>query len=154
MAPKALPIGPTATPAATAVAMAPTPIPLATPAATPLATVAASVAPAVEEEPEVRRAEPVNPADLAKAQSALAALSPSPAGANRFDIRPLRKTYVRVTVDSGTGGKAIERWLNVSEAPLQFSGKRIAVKVLDPAAVEIRKNGKVIAHGDADVRLE
>jgi hypothetical protein len=37
---------------------------------------------------------------------------------------------------------------------MQFRGQRIAVKISDPTAVEIRKNGKPIARGDADVRLE
>ena len=39
-------------------------------------------------------------------------------------------------------------------APVQLRGKHIAVKVLDPADIEIRKNGKIVARGDSDVRLE
>ncbi|MBA2623877.1 MAG: hypothetical protein H0U88_09720, partial [Chthoniobacterales bacterium] len=152
IAPKALPVDPTPSPSSTPLAVALAPAPVSSVPATPQPTVAA-VVPTPEAEPEVRRAEPVDASDLAKAQAALASASPAPA-ANRFDIRPLRKTYVRVTVDSGVGGRSVERWINVSEAPLQFSGKRIAVKVLDPAAVEIRKNGKIVARGDADVRLE
>lgn len=155
VAPKALPLD-SITPSSTApvaIAMAPTPIPMDSSPSTPPPTVAqAAVAATPEAEPEVRRAEPVHAEDLAKAQAALTATTPSPLS-NRFAIRPLRKTYLRVTVDSGAG-ESIERWINVSEAPLQFSGKRIAVKVLDPAAVEIRKNGKIVTGGDADVRLE
>lgn len=130
--------------APTAAEVAPTPM------ATPLPTVAAlTTPPPATGEPEIRRAEPVNPADLAKAQAALAAASATPTPTvNRFDIRPLKKTYVRIVVD-GAGG--VERWL---ENPMQFQGKRIAIKVLDPSAVEIRKNGKVITRGDVDVRLE
>ena len=71
---------------------------------------------------------------------------------NRFEVRSLKKTYIRIVVD-GPGGSTTERWVNASEG-LQFRGKRIAVKVLDPADVEIRKNGKVVSRGDADVRLE
>ncbi len=159
-APKALPVDSTATPADFAIARAPTPIPMTTPVdsmpAPVLATPPPSIAPvavappAMGSEPEVRRAERVHPEDLARAQAASVSPSASPA-ANRFDIRPLRKTYLRVTVE---GGRPVERWLDASEAPLQFSGRRIAVRVLDPAAVEIRKNGKVIAPGDADVRIE
>ncbi len=156
IAPKALPVDPTSASTAPplAVALAPTPIPIFSAPASPPPNVAPVAAPPTPEtEPEVRRAEPVHAEDLVKAQATLNSSGPSPA-ANRFDIRPLRKTYVRVTVDSGAGGNSVERWINVSEAPLQFSGKRIAVKVLDPAAVEIRKNGKIVARGDADVRLE
>ena len=155
-APKALPVDPTPVPSAPAVALAvaPTPIQInpAPPALQPtIAPVAVAATP--ETEPEVRRAEPVHAEDLVGAQAARALPGISPA-ANHFDIRPLRKTYLRVTVDSGAGGKSVERWINASEGPLQFSGKRIAVKVLDPEAVEIRKNGKIVSRGDADVRLE
>jgi hypothetical protein len=58
---------------------------------------------------------------------------------------------VRVIVDDGG---PLQRWIDVTERPMQFRGQRIAVKVGDPTAVEIRKNGKPIARGDADVRLE
>ena len=160
---QALPVDPAAAPTAPAVAAASpasagqpgttaaAPIPTPGPEATVVA--AATPAATAEEEPEVRRAEPVNPEDLVKAEAALAKTSPTPPGINRFDIRPLRKTFVRVIVDGGNG-PAIERWLNVSEAPVQLRGQRIAVKVLDPGAVEIRKNGKIVSRGDADIRLE
>lgn len=155
IAPRALPADGTPAPKAPAFA-ATTPSPAIAPTATPLPTVAAAGTPAAAEEaePEVRRAEPVNPEDLAKARAALTG-SPTPgeAGGNRFDIRPLKKTYVKVVVD-GAGAPSIDRWLNVADGSVQFRGQRITVKVLDPTAVEIRKNGKVIARGDADVRLE
>ncbi len=150
IAPRALPADSTPAPSALATAaptLEPAPPP---PVATPLPAVALTAPP--EGEPEVRRAEPVHPEDLAKAAPALPPATP-PGGINRFDIRPLKKTFVRVTVDQATG-PSLERWLNVSEGPLQFQGKRIAVKLLDPTAVEIRKNGKVITRGDSDVRLE
>jgi len=151
VAPRALPVDSTPAPSAIAAA-APTLEPTAPPpVATPLPTVAALAA-TPEGEPEVRRAEPVHPEDLAKAQPVQTPAT-SPVAINRFDIRPLKKTFVRVTVDQATG-PSLERWLNVSEGPLQFQGKRIAVKLLDPTAVEIRKNGKVITRGDSDVRLE
>ena len=158
-APRALAADETPAPSAPVIAADPQSVgtlPTAAPAVSPpiatgQSTVAASApTPAAAEEPEIRRAEPVHPEDLVQPQSAAAA---EPAAVNNFDIRPLRKTYVRVIVDGG-GGPAVERWLNISEAPLQLRGQKIAVKVLDPAAVEIRKNGKVITRGDADVRLE
>ena len=161
-APRALAADATPAPTAPLVAAAPTVAATAvpgvaeasTPTTVPAGTVAAADPAATEEEPEVRRAEPVHPEDLVKAEAALAAANQrQPATVNNFDIRPLRKTYLRVVVDGGSG-PAVERWLNISEAPLQLRGQKIAVKVLDPAAVEIRKNGKVITRGDADVRLE
>lgn len=171
VAPRALPLDNTPAPSAIAAAsLAPTPEPITTASATaafaptpvavapapmPSAESAVAAAPAMPEgEPEVRRAEPVHPEDLKKAQAATA---PSPSVSptmNRFDIRPLKKTYVKVVVDNQPGGSSFERWLEVSAGPVQLRGKRISVKVLDPAAVEIRKNGKIISGSDADVRLE
>lgn len=154
VAPRALPADNTPAPTAPAVALAtqpvlaaaPTPGASAEPTATPSPT-------AQEEEPEIRRAEPVNPQDLAKAEAALAAQTGASPSVNRFEIQPLRRTFVRIVVDGG-GVPSLERWVNASEAPLQFNGKRIVVKVLDQASLEIRKNGKVIARGEPDVRLE
>jgi cytoskeletal protein RodZ len=151
VAPKALPAE--ETPAPTAVAIATPPPEVSTP--TPQPSAVAVAPPPANGEPEVRRAEPVNPADLAKANVAAASPSPSPTPspvANRFDIRPLKKTFVRITLDTDAGRSSFERWIDVT-APVQLRGKRIAVKVLDPADVEIRKNGKLVAR-DPDVRLE
>ena len=156
--PQTVPADVTAAPTAAAVAAAsPADTTAAVPSPAPTAEAAVAVAPSpagtVEEEPEIRRAEPVNPEDLVKAEAALKG-SPTPATTvNRFDIRPLRRTFVRVIVDGGSG-PAVERWMNVTEAPVQLRGQRIAVKVLDPGSVEIRKNGKIVSRGDADIRLE
>ena len=161
VAPRALPTDSTPAPTPPAFVPAPTiaaaePTAAPTVSSTPQPTIAVAVATPIvaEEEQEVRRAEPVNPTDLAKAQATLAspgAASPSPS-VNRFEVRPLKKTYIRIVVD-GPGGSTVERWVNVAEG-LQFRGRRINVKVLDPGDVEIRKNGKVVSRGDADVRLE
>jgi hypothetical protein len=123
-------------------------------AATP-PVIAAATPPPAEPEPEIRRAEPVRPEDLIQARNttAPAAEPPGQGGAHRFDIRPLRKASVRVTVDNA-GGASFDRVLNPTDRPVVFLGKRIAVKVSEPGAVEIRKNGKVIAPGDADITLE
>ncbi|HMJ06568.1 MAG TPA: helix-turn-helix domain-containing protein [Chthoniobacterales bacterium] len=145
------------TPAPTPPAFAPAPaIAQASPSAPPTAAAASPAIPTPVteiDEQEVRRAEPVHAEDLAKAQAALPSAPPSPSpDVNRFEVRSLRKTYVRVRVDDGERS-SIERWVNASEG-LQFRGRHIAVKVLDPSDVEIRKNGKVVSGGDADVRLE
>ncbi len=136
---------PSTTPAIAPSAIAAVPTPMTTPQSAPAATPEATDA-----EPEVRRAEPVNPEDLQKAQAAIATGSPA---ANRFDIRPLRKTYVKVVVDDQAGG-SFERWLDVSSAPVQLRGQRITVKVLSPGDLEIRKNGKVVAGRDADITMQ
>lgn len=143
---------PAPTPPNAIAAATPAPSVAATPEPTIIA--AATPLPPLDPEAEVRRAEPVNPEDLKKAQAAVANLSPTPSpspNANRFEIRPLRKTYVRVVMDGS--GRATERWVNASE-DLQFKGRKISIKVLDPNDVEIRKNGKVVGRGDADVRVE
>ncbi len=149
------PTPPDATPAV--ITAEATPILAPSVAATPEPTLVAAAAtplPPLDANAEVRRAEPVNPEDLRKAEAAVAVPSPTPSPSqneNRFEIRPLRKTYVRVIMDGS--GSATERWVNASEG-LKFKGRRISIKVLDPNDVEIRKNGKVVGRGDADVRVE
>ncbi|MDQ6810238.1 MAG: helix-turn-helix domain-containing protein [Verrucomicrobiota bacterium] len=152
VAPRALPADNTPLPRATAPTVAPS-APVAVATATPQAIAAATSIPMPSaSEPEVRRAEPVHPEDLA---ATAASASPAPSATlNRIEIRPLRKTYVKVVVDNDDQNPAAERWLSPSETPLKVSGKRIAVRVLDRSAVEIRKNGKKIAAGDADVTIE
>jgi cytoskeleton protein RodZ len=147
--------GPVVAPRALAADNTPAPtapmIAAATPAMATSTPPTTAAAPSPEAEPEIRRAEPVRPEDLAKAQATTPEATPA-AGQNRFDIRPLKKTFVRVVVDEG--GPSLQRWIDVSEGPVQFRGQRIAIKLIDPTAVEIRKNGKIVARGDTDVRVE
>src|SRR5438477_1975459 len=118
----------------------------------------ASVAP---KEPEVRRAEPVRPEDLAKAGTAQTAQTtqttqkPAEAeGPNRIAIKPLKKTYIKVVVDNESLQPAFERWISPSDGTVEFRGQKIAVRVLDRDAIQIRKNGKPVADGDDDVTVE
>jgi hypothetical protein len=99
-------------------------------------------------EPEVRKAEPVKAEDLAKAAAT------ESAGPNRVAIRPLKKTYVKVVVDNEAVRPAFERWISPSDGTVEFRGQKIAVRVLDRDAVQIKKNGKTLASGDADVTIE
>jgi cytoskeletal protein RodZ len=104
-------------------------------------------------EPEVRRARPVTRDDLAKAQEAA---NPSPtesADQNRVAIRPLKRTYVRVTVGDNNGNPAFERWVSPTDAPVEFRGKHVSIRVLDPDAVAITKNGQALEEGDQDVTV-
>lgn len=151
------------------------------PAASPKATVMAAASPVPKPsstvfvkgpEPEVRRAEPVRPEDLANAGAAAATATPaaaaatpaptaSPAaaaatssGPNTVAIRPVKKTYVRVIVDNESTTPVYERWLTPSDEAVEFRGQKINIKVLDRDAVQIKKNGKLLAAGDEDVTIE
>lgn len=174
----------TTTPAATAMAAAPTGTPAAivapralpveertpatvaaanlsvarTPASTPVlpgasqpATAAATappVASATPTEPEVRRAEPVRPDELANAGT-------SGSGAiNRVEIRPLKKTYIKVVLDNDDANPVFERWISPGEGVRQFRGQHVSIRVLDRDDIEIRKNGRPLARTDADVSIE
>jgi len=117
----------------------PTPIAVATPPPSP--------APAASE-PEVRRAEPVRPEDLVKAGAAEAE------GPNRVAIRPLKKTYIKVVIDNEAVKPAFERWISPADGSVEFRGQKIAVRVLDRDAVQIKKNGKLVADDDSDVTIE
>src|SRR5947208_7667996 len=103
--------------------------------------------------PEVRRAKPVTKQDLAKTQETA---NPSPAESGeqtQVAIRPLKRTYVRVTVGDEKGNPAFERWVSPTDGPVEFRGKHIAIRVLDREAVNITKNGKALEEGDADVTV-
>jgi cytoskeletal protein RodZ len=140
---KVAPPPPTAAPSAAPVATSPPVVAKATvvPTATP-----------ATKEPEVRRAEPVRPEDLAKAGVTQNAAQPS--GPNNVAIKPLKKTYIKVVVDNETLTPAFERWISPTDGPVEFHGQHIAVRVLDREAIQIKKNGKPIAEGDTDVTVE
>lgn len=125
---------------------------------TPAAIMAAAspvVAPPKVPEPEVRRAQPIARGELAKGN---VAESPAPAGEaageTRWDIKPLKKTYIKVVVDHGTGAPPVERWISPSDGPMEFKGQHIAVRVLDREAIQVRKNGKPLAEADSDVTIQ
>lgn len=144
------------------VATAPSPAPsIAPPVVTaPAATTAPSLPPvavnqpaspppasAVPSEPEVRRAQPVKAEDLARTEE-------EPAGSNRIAIKPLKKTYIKVVVDNELKTPAFERWVSPADGTLEFRGDRVAIRVLDREAVQIKKNGKSLPDDDSDVTVE
>jgi cytoskeleton protein RodZ len=98
-------------------------------------------------EPEVRRAQPVHPEDF------VAPGVPTPPLANRVQITALAKTFLRVTVDGQTE-PAFNAWIDPSDPPLTFRGGHVTVKVLERNAVQITKNGAVLAAGDPDITFE
>ena len=141
---------PAVTPVPTAIAVA-TPAPTATPVRSAIA-VATPVLPAPRAvEPEVRRAEPVRPEEVAAAQATNEATDAD--GPNRIDIKPLKKTYMQVTIDDDPTKPAFERWVSPSDGTVEFHGHRFSVRVLDREAVQIRKNGKIVSNGDTDLRI-
>jgi cytoskeletal protein RodZ len=119
------------------------------------ASTAAKASAAPTKEPEVRRAEPVRPEDLAKAAATQTIQKPVEAqGPNQIAIKPLKKTYIKVVVDNGAQQPTFERWISPADGPVEFRGQKIAVRVLDRDAVQIKKNGKPVAGGDEDVTVE
>ena len=119
---------------------------------------AAAKASVPPKEPEVRRAEPVRPEDLANAgatETAQATQKSAEAeGPNRIAIKPLKKTYIKVVVDNESLQPAFERWISPTDGTVEFRGQKIAVRVLDRDAVQIRKNGKPVSGDDEDVTVE
>jgi cytoskeleton protein RodZ len=134
------------------VAAAPSVAPTVSTAPT-VAPTAIAVAPVAPGEPEVRRAKPVTRDELAKTQETSNS-PPSESGEqNRVAIRPLKRTYVRVTVGDEKGKPAFERWVSPTDGPVEFRGKHVSIRVLDPDAVKITKNGKALEDDDADVTI-
>jgi len=135
----------------------------------PAAVAAASVAPAASasatstpnpiaaaalmpNQPEVRKARPVTKEEIAKAEQP--ANSPAESGEQaRVAIRPLKRTYVRVTVGDTKGTPAFERWVSPSDGPVEFRGKHVSIRVLDREAVKITKNGQDLQQNDQDVTV-
>jgi cytoskeletal protein RodZ len=154
VAPRALPVESPARVAATAPPAKSTPT-IAVPATTPIPTAIAVETPLLPApravEPEVRRAVPVRPDEVAAAQAANEAIDAN--GPNRIDITPLKRTYMQVTIDDDPTKPAFERWVSPSDGPVEFRGHRFSVRVLDREAVQIRKNGKIVSNGDTDLRI-
>jgi cytoskeletal protein RodZ len=154
VAPRALPIESPARVAATAPPVKSTPT-IAVPAATPIPTAIAVETPLLPApravEPEVRRAVPVRPDEVAAAQAANETIDAE--GPNRIDIKPLKRTYMQVTIDDDPTKPAFERWVSPSDGTVEFRGHRFSVRVLDREAVQIRKNGKIVSNGDTDLRI-
>ena len=125
------------------------PVPTVAPKAT-----AVSAARAAPNEPEVRKAKPVLPEDLAKPPEKA---SPSPVESsppNRVAIRPLKRTYLRVTVDDQSETPAFERWVSPADGTVEFRGNHVSIRVLDRDAVQIMKNGKALEEDDEDVTVD
>jgi cytoskeleton protein RodZ len=125
------------------------PAPSLGPPETRKALAANSTAPA---EPEVRKAKPVSKEELAQAREGTNSPPLESGDQNRVAIQPLKRTYVRVTL--GDDGKAaFERWVSPADGPVEFRGKHVSIRVLDPEAVKITKNGQELQENDQDVTV-
>jgi cytoskeletal protein RodZ len=113
----------------------------------------ALAASAASGEPEVRRAKPITREDLGKTQETTNSSSAESGEQNRVAIRPLKRTYVKVTVGDKSGSPAFERWVSPADGPVEFRGKHVSIRVLDPDAVQITKNGKALEDDDKDVTV-
>jgi len=143
---------PTAAPNIAAVATtAPvaSPVPTQGPPETRKALAADSTAPG---EPEVRKAKPVTKEELSQTGAATSSPPPESAEQNRVAIQPLKRTYVRVTLGDEVKA-AFERWVSPADGPVEFRGKHVSIRVLDPEAVKITKNGQALAQNDQDVTV-
>src|SRR5262249_35923515 len=136
----------------TTVASAPKVAPSASVAPT-VAPPAVAAVPARSSEPEVRRAKPVRPEDLAQAPAEANSAPSESSEQNRVASRPLKRTYVKVTVGDKGGSPAFERWVSPADGTVEFRGKHVSIRVLDPDAVQITKNGKALEDDDEDVTV-
>lgn len=143
---------PSMAPSAPTVAAVPSPQPATTKSKPPPAMVVAS--PAKAAEPEVRRAQPVPTNEATKAAVAETTPPAQSTGENRVDIKPLKKTYLKVVVDNEATTPAFEHWVSPGDAPVEFHGQHIAVRVLDREAIQIRKNGKLVTPDDTDITIQ
>jgi cytoskeleton protein RodZ len=136
------------------VASAPATTPSVSPVSTMPTATAASAARPAPTEPEVRRAKPVLPGDLAKPQGE-ANSSPEESNApNRVAIRPLQRTYLKVTVDDQSEKPTFERWVSPADGTVEFRGNHVSIRVLERDAVQIMKNGKALEEDDEDVTVD
>ena len=123
------------------------------PTIAPTATAVSAARPAPTE-PEVRKAKPVLPGDLGKPQEKA---SPSPvesSAPNRIVIRPLKRTYLKVTVDDQSENPAFERWVSPADGTVEFRGNQVSIRVHERDAVQIMKNGKALEEDDEDVTVD
>jgi cytoskeletal protein RodZ len=128
-------------------------VPPVAPLGTPETRKALPVTASTPSEPEVRRALPVSHEDLVKPPETANSSPPESGEENRVAIRPLRRTYVRVTVGDEGAKPAFERWVSPADGPVEFRGKHVSIRVLDPEALAITKNGQALQENDQDVTV-
>jgi cytoskeletal protein RodZ len=168
------PVLPTRPPAL--VAASPVPVP---PSAAPMPSAVAAVSPAppsaspspaaaFDPTREVRRAEPffaTPPAHAAASPPVLPPIASAPAVSTvlpaatpdplkQVTIRPIRKTWVSIREDVAGSTPVYEDYLYPEDLPLKLSGHKFWIKVVDPASVEITRDGQPVPVGQDTVEIE
>jgi cytoskeletal protein RodZ len=117
---------------------------------------------------EVRRAEPVfpTPPDHAAASPpllppvgagpAISSIVPadSPDPIRNVTIRPIRKTWVTIRKDVPDSPPIFEDFLYPGDIPLKLSGHKFWIKVEDPTAVEVTRDGQPVTGGQSEIEIE
>jgi cytoskeletal protein RodZ len=109
---------------------------------------------------EVRRAQPVAPVLPTTANtprpnsSAGTDLTPkseiTPFPDRKLELRPLRRTWVKVTRDEEDALPVYEGYAG-PEKPITVIGKRFWVRIKDKSAVEVRKDGQLVLGSSDDI---
>jgi cytoskeletal protein RodZ len=95
---------------------------------------------------EVRRALPVDSADHTASDPVVQASPTSSASATRqtLEIQVRERTWLRIIRDSEKSEPIYDGFTSPKESPIVVEGARFWIKVLNPGAVQIRKNGQLV----------
>jgi cytoskeletal protein RodZ len=96
---------------------------------------------------EVRRALPVGSGDHAASDPVVQATpTPSaPATRQTLEIQVRERTWLRITRDSEKSAPIYDAFTGPKQSPIVVQGARFWIKVLNPDAVQIRKNGQLMS---------
>src|SRR5581483_6162142 len=125
--------------------------------ATPTAARTPDATPTPQPTPEIRRAEPVVPAARAAWAAAPAAASPTivPEPVPKdVAIKPVKKTWVKITKDVADSAPVYEDWLFPDAQGLKFRGVRFWIKIKDSGAVQITRDGQPVPADSTNVTIQ
>jgi cytoskeletal protein RodZ len=121
----------------------------------------------VDDSVEIRRAEPVNPVPpIAKqptpAPTAAATAAPTVAPSiappsqrvNEIELRPVKKTWVKISSAAGDQTPIFEDWLYPDAPPLKFRGGIFWIELGDKDGVQIFRNGGPVPYQAPGVDVE
>jgi cytoskeletal protein RodZ len=130
---------------------APAPSPVVAPTAAPTPTPVPAPPPVLPEptEPETRRALPVSASEPGAATAPLQ----TPVRSN-IELRPVRKTWVKVTAGGDSGPTVFEDWLYPDANPLRLGGTRYFIQISDPGGLLIFNRDQPVTYLPPGVLLE
>lgn len=127
--------------------------PVASPPVEPTLPVAAlTPTPTPIEQIEVRRAEPVIRSESAAPPVSTPAFTP--AAIKEVTIRPVKKTWVKITKDVQGSPPVFEDWFYPDARPLSFKGTKFWIEIGDKDAVKITKDGTPLSYVPPGVTVE